>query len=95
MTLFKEKYPKGYTDYVGDLMSIDKPDGTSFTAVQLQTDDTTYLIKIPVRIDGYEEAEKDLFEGGNGEDEEGGGDDVFPDEGTESSFASEPESEDE
>ena len=26
---FKEKYPKGYADYMGDLFKVDKPDGFS------------------------------------------------------------------
>ena len=27
---FKEKYPKGYSDYMGDLFKVDKPDGRFF-----------------------------------------------------------------
>ena len=33
MEAFKEKYPRGYADYMGDIFKVDKPDGTSFYAV--------------------------------------------------------------
>lgn len=93
-TLFKEKYPRGYADYMEDLMTIDKPDGTSFTAVSVSTEDAVYLIKMPVRVDGYDDAEKEMFEGEGSDSDENGGDDVFPDDGTEN-FKEESESDDE
>jgi len=91
--IFKEKYPRGYADYMEDLLSIDKPDGASFTAISISTEDTSYLIKMPVKVDDYEEAEKEIFNEEQN-DEEGGGSDVFPDDGTEN-LASEPDSDDE
>jgi len=92
--LFKEKYPRGYADYMEDLMTVDKPDGTSFTAVSVSTEDAVYLIKMPVRVDGYDDAEKDIFDEEGSDSEENGGDDVFPDEGTEN-FKEESDSDDE
>lgn len=91
--MFKEKYPRGYADYMEDLISIDKPDGTSFTAISLSTEDALYLIKMPVKVDDYEEAEKEIFKEEQSDDE-GGGSDVFPEEGTEN-LASEPDSDEE
>jgi len=91
--MFREKYPRGYSDYMEDLISIDKPDGSYFTAISLVTEDTSYLIKMPLKVDDYEEAEKDIFNDGN-EDEDGGGNDVFPEDGTEN-LASEPDSDEE
>ena len=32
---FKEKYPRGYADYMGDIFKVDKPDGTFFYAVEV------------------------------------------------------------
>lgn len=57
----KAKYPYGYTDY---MIRIDKPNGDFFYAVVLETDDTTYLVKVNVKIDTnpQEEIEKELFE---------------------------------
>ena len=68
---FKEKYPHGYADYLGDIFKVDKPDGTSFYAVTLDTEDATYLVKIKVKIDDYESMEKDLFKEDGADDDEG------------------------
>ena len=76
---FKEKYPKGYADYMGDILKIDKPDGTFFYAISLEIPDAIYLIKIDVKIDDYEDVENGLFGDGAGDDEDGGGDGTFPD----------------
>ncbi len=75
---FKEKYPKGYADYMGDILKIDKPDGTFFYAISLEIPDAIYLIKIDVKIDDYEDVENGLFGDGAGDDE-GAGDGTFPD----------------
>ncbi len=58
---FEEKYPHGYADYLGDLVKIDKPDGTCFYAVSVEIPDAIYLVKVKVRTDDYEDVEKDLF----------------------------------
>lgn len=89
---FKEKYPKGYADYMGDLFKVEKPDGSFFYAVSVEIPDAIYLVKMTVKVDDYEEAENELFNEG-GTDSGEGGDDVFPDEGTENSFAAEEETE--
>lgn len=80
---FKEKYPRGYADYMGDLFKVDKPDGSSFYAVEVDIPDAVYLVKIDVDIDDYEKAEDDLFddEVDDGVSEMDG--EVFPDNGDE------------
>ncbi len=76
---FKEKYPKGYADYMGDLFKVDKPDGSFFYAVSVEIPDAIYLVKMQVNIDDYENAEDDLF---NADDEvEGLDNEVFPEGG--------------
>lgn len=77
--IFKEKYPKGYSDYMADLFKVDKPDGSFFYAVSLETDDSVYLVKMNVKIDDYDDAEKDLFDE---EDSDEPTDDSFPEEAT-------------
>ena len=86
---FKEKYPKGYADYMGDLFKVDKPDGSFFYAVSIEIPEAIYLVKIDVKIDDYEDAENDLF-GDDSADDAAGGDGTFPDEDG-SSFASDEE----
>jgi hypothetical protein len=79
---FKEKYPKGYADYMGDIVKIDKPDGSFFYAVSIEIPDAVYLVKIDVKIDDYEDAENGLF--GDDDDAVDGGQpegDTFPDDG--------------
>lgn len=82
---FKEKYPHGYTDYMGDIFKVDKPDGTSFYAVSLEIPDAIYLIKIKVKVDDYADIENGLFKDGNGDDSDDASEDpdeaTFPDDG--------------
>lgn len=88
---FKEKYPKGYADYMGDLFKVDKPDGTSFYAVSVEIPDAIYLVKIEVKTDTYEDVENGFFGDADGDDDgaaEGG---TFPDDGT-NSFGGEDDS---
>ncbi len=56
--IFAEKYPKGFNDYLQDLVKYPKPDGTSFYAVTIETEDSIYLVKIKVRIDDAEDIER-------------------------------------
>jgi len=60
----KKKYPFGYTD---SMLRIDKGPGDFFYAIVLETEDTSYLIKVDVKVDDQleEEEDKDFF----GEDE--------------------------
>ncbi len=88
---FKEKYPKGYADYMGDILKIDKPDGSFFYAISLEIPDAIYLIKIDVKIDDYEDVENGLFGDGAGDDD-GAGDGTFPDNDGGASFGEEEES---
>jgi hypothetical protein len=58
--LVKEKYPKGYSDY---LIKVSKGNGDFFYAITLDTDAADYLIKVDVKIDSeIEEVEKALFD---------------------------------
>lgn len=56
----KERYPLGFTD---NMIRVDKPNGDFFYGVVFETDDTSYLVKISVKVDNKakEEIEKDLF----------------------------------
>lgn len=65
---FEEKYPKGFSDYLPDLNKYDKPDGTFFYAVTVETEDTIALIKIQVKTDAAEDIERWLDE--DNEDDE-------------------------
>ena len=40
---FAEKYPRGFSDYLTDLVKYPKPDGTSFYAVTVEIPDAIYL----------------------------------------------------
>ena len=74
---FAEKYPKGFSDYLTDLVKYPKPDGTSFYAVTVETADAIYLVKINVKTDdledvarwleGEEEAGNEAVAGGSGD----------------------------
>ena len=55
---FNEKYPRGFNDYLDDLVKYPKPDGTSFYAVTLEFPEDLYLVKIKVKIDDMEDIER-------------------------------------
>jgi len=90
MAAFKEKYPRGYADYMGEIFKVDKPNGSFFYAISLEVPDAIYLVKIDVKIDDYEDAEQGLF-GGGSSDDEGDEPDEFPDDDTGSAFTEEEE----
>lgn len=69
---FAEKYPKGFSDYLPDLVKYDKPDGTCFYAVTLEIPSAIYLVKIKVKTDDAEDIERWLE--GEDDDELGGND---------------------
>lgn len=79
---FKEKYPKGYSDYMGDIFKVEKPNGTFFYAVSIEIPDAIYLVKIDVKIDDYDDVENGLFGDNNSEEESTAEGNTFPDEGT-------------
>ncbi len=100
---FERKYPHGYADYMGDIMKVDKPDGTCFHAVRFKpeneddevVEDVLYLVKINVNTDAADEVEKELFE--DHSDEEGVGSDgeVLPGNDNDFNTHSEEESDEE
>ena len=71
---FAEKYPKGFNDYLPDLMKYDKPDGTSFYAVTVEIPDAIYLVKIKIKTDDVEDIER-LLDGEDSDDSDGASDD--------------------
>ena len=55
---FAEKYPRGFADYLNDLVKYPKPDGTFFYAVTVEIPDAIYLVKIKVKTDDIEDLER-------------------------------------
>ena len=90
---FKEKYPKGYSDYMGDLFKVDPPVGDSFYAITLETEDSVYLIKMVVTIDKAEDAQKSLFPDADASDDIPTEGETFPDDNTENMSDSDDETE--
>lgn len=68
---FAEKYPKGFSDYLPDLIKYDKPDGICFYAVSIEIPDAIYLVKIKVKTDDADDIERWLNEGDEGADDGG------------------------
>lgn len=56
--LFAAKYPKGFNDYLSDVVKYPKPDGTSFYAVPVETPTDIYLVKIKIKTDDLDDLEK-------------------------------------
>ena len=67
---FAEKYPKGFSDYLADLVKYTKPDGTPFNAVTIETPDSIYLVKIKLKTDDAEALERWLEGEEDAENEE-------------------------
>ena len=55
---FDEKYPKGFQDYLGDIVKYPKLDGSYFYAVTIEIPDAIYLVKIQVKTDDAEDIER-------------------------------------
>ena len=70
---FVKKYPKGFSDYLPDLVKYTKPDGTPFYAVTVEIPDAIYLVKIKVKLDDTESLERWLDGEDDGEDSGGEG----------------------
>ena len=66
----RKKYAFGYTDH---MIRIDKGPGDFFYAIVLETEDTSYLIKVDVKVDDQveEEEDKDFFGDEEIKDDEG------------------------
>lgn len=86
---FKEKYPKGYADYMGDIFKVEKPDGSFFYAISLEIPEAIYLIKIDVKVDDYEDIENGLFGDTTADVDDAADGGAFPEEDSSTSFASE------
>lgn len=63
---FNEKYPKGFNDYLPELVKYPKPDGSFFYAVTVEIPDAIYLVKIKIKTDDLDDIERWL----EGEEEE-------------------------
>ena len=73
---FKMKYPKGFNDFLPDLVKYDKPDGSCFYAITLEITSAIYLIKIKIKTDDIDDLERWL----DGESDDDGDDsDEIPD----------------
>ena len=73
--LVKQKYPHGYLNHV---IKVTKPNNEFFHAITLDTDDSSYLIKVNVKIDTKpkdEDEEKGFF---SDSDDIGTEEDTFP-----------------
>ncbi len=68
----KKKYPYGYTEA---MIRIDKGPGDFFYGVVLETENTSYLVKVDVKVDGNlsEDEDKDFYE----DDEIKGADEII------------------
>ena len=62
---FAEKYPRGFNDYLVDLVKYQKPDGSFFYAVTIEIPDGIYLVKLKVDTDDTEDLQNWL----DGEDD--------------------------
>ena len=71
---FAEKYPKGFNDYLPDIVRYTKPDGTPFFAVTMEDAESIYLIKVKVKVDDVDDLER-WFEEDDGDDVGAGGGD--------------------
>lgn len=72
--MLKSQYPTGMSEH---MIRIDKPNGDFFYGVMLETEESTYLVKLKVKIDQNpgEEFEKDHSDADEG-DEIQGADDI-------------------
>ena len=66
-------------------MKVDKADGSFFYAVTLEIPEAIYLVKVEVKIDDFDEIEKDIF--GTGDDDQGDDESVDFPETDDSNFA--------
>lgn len=80
MDAFREKYPRGYADYLSDIIKVEKPNGDFFHAVSLEVPGAIYLVKIKVKVDDIEDIQDDLFkdEDSDGDDSGDEEDNTFP-----------------
>lgn len=72
---FAEKYPRGFNDYLSDVVKIVKPDGTPIYTVTIELPDAIYLVKVKMKTDDAEDLERwlDADSDGSGDDSGDGG----------------------
>jgi hypothetical protein len=92
--VMKERFPRGYADYMEQIMRVDKADGTFFYAITLEVEDAIYLVKVDVQIDtDYEDVEKKLF--GNTAETDDDGEEVLDSDDENKRFSNDGMSDDE
>lgn len=89
---FAEKYPRGFNDYLADVVKIVKPDGTPIYTVTIELPDAIYLVKVKMKTDDAEDLERWLEADPDGSEEENGDSGVLPDDNISQYSAGEEES---
>lgn len=59
LELLKEQYPNGWSE---KMTRVPKADGSYFFAILLETEDISYLVKVPVKVDAKPENEDEFFD---------------------------------
>ena len=59
MEAIRKKYPLGW---INNTIKVPLPGGASFFAITLDTDEISYLIKVPVKIDTKSDKDEDFFD---------------------------------
>ncbi len=54
----KKKYPTGYMNHV---FKVSLPNNNFFHAITIDTEDTSYLVKVKVKLDKVDKLEEELF----------------------------------
>lgn len=59
MEAIRKKYPLGW---INNTIKVPLPGGAFFFAITIDTDDTSYLIKVPVKVDTKSDKDEDFFD---------------------------------
>jgi hypothetical protein len=59
MEAIRKKYPLGWINHT---IKVPLPGGTFFFAITIDTDEVSYLIKVPVKIDTKSDKDEDFFD---------------------------------
>jgi hypothetical protein len=59
MEAIRKKYPLGWINHT---IKIPQPNGTFFFAITIDTEEISYLIKVPVKIDTKSDKDEDFFD---------------------------------
>lgn len=59
MEAIRKKYPMGWINHT---IKVPQANGTFFFAITLDTEDASYLIKVPVKIDTKTDKDEDFFD---------------------------------